>query len=76
MQHHQMILFFLLILFLSLVTESFPWFPDHHQKTVVKRSTSDECCVSSKLNVGSKKANNGRDFFRRLSTEADSYKRS
>ncbi len=40
----------------------------------VKRATSDECCVSSKLNVASKKANNGRDFFRRLSTEVDSYK--
>jgi len=37
-------------------------------------TTTDECCVSSKLNVGAKKANSGREFFRRLATESDSFK--
>jgi len=60
----------LLFIFLPLITESFIWF--HHYRE--KRATTDECCVSSKLNVGSKKANNGRDFFRRLATESDSHK--
>ncbi|CAF0958598.1 unnamed protein product [Adineta ricciae] len=40
----------------------------------MKRATTNECCVSSKINVGAKKANNGRDFFRRLATEDDAYK--
>lgn len=39
-----------------------------------KRSANQDCCVSSKLNVAAKKANNGRDFFRKLVNEADSHK--
>jgi hypothetical protein len=73
MQRNQMICFLLVSLLLPLVTESSIWFDDH-ENIRDKRTTSDECCVSSKLNVGSKKANNGRDFFRRLSTDVDSYK--
>jgi hypothetical protein len=61
-----------LILF-PLLTESFTWF-HHHYNIRSKRATTDECCVSSKLNVGSKKANSGREFFRRLATEDDGYK--
>jgi hypothetical protein len=72
MQRHHITLFLLISLLLPLVIKSFTLF--HHSENRLKRSTSDECCVSSKLNVASKKANNGRDFFRRLSTEADSYK--
>ncbi|CAF3730169.1 unnamed protein product [Adineta steineri] len=68
MQIQQIIL---VLIILPLITESFTWF--HHQRHV-KRATTDECCVSSKLNVAAKKANSGRDFFRRLSTEDDSYK--
>jgi hypothetical protein len=60
-----------LILF-PLITESFTWF--HHSQSRAKRAATGECCVSSKFNVGAKKANSGRDFFRRLSTETDSYK--
>jgi len=73
MQQNQIILLLLVSLLLPLVTESLTWFHDHYQIRG-KRTTSDECCVPSKLNVGSKKANNGRDFFRQLSTNADSYK--
>ncbi|CAF3772172.1 unnamed protein product [Adineta steineri] len=69
MHYHQIIFFFLLLL----ITESFTWFDQYHEFRT-KRSTSDECCVSSKINVASKKANIGREFFRHLSTEADSYK--
>ncbi|CAF2457689.1 unnamed protein product [Rotaria sp. Silwood2] len=61
---------FLLVLLL-LTAESFAWF--HHQSRT-KRTATNECCVSSKLNVAAKKANNGRHFFRQLATEADSYK--
>jgi hypothetical protein len=60
----------LLFIFLPLIIEGFTWY--HQIRT--KRAVTDQCCVSSKLNVGSKKANNGRDFFRRLATESDSYK--
>ena len=70
MQVQQTILFLIL---LPLITESFTW-SHHHQQGRAKRATTDECCVSSKLNVGAKKANSGRDFFRRLATEDDSYK--
>jgi hypothetical protein len=73
MQQQRIILFLLVIGLLPLVTKSFSWF-HHHDQNRAKRATTDDCCVSSKLNVGAKKANNGRDFFRRLSTEADSYK--
>jgi len=73
MQRNQIILLLFISFFLPLVTQSFTLFDDH-DKIFKKRTTSDECCVSSKLNVGSKKANNGRDFFRRLSTNVDSYK--
>jgi hypothetical protein len=72
MQQHHIILFFIISLLLPLVTKSFTLFD--HSEIRLKRSASNECCVSSKLNVAAKKANNGRDFFRRLSTEADSYK--
>ena len=51
---------FLLLLLPVVCTES-RWQP----------SAKDECCVSSKLNVGAKKANSGRTFFRRLSSSAD-----
>jgi hypothetical protein len=71
MRHNEIILFLLLLLLL--VKENFTWF-DHHYEIRDKRTMSDECCVSSKLNVAGKKANNGRDFFRQLSMNADSYK--
>ena len=45
-----------------------------HVAVRVKRSISDQCCVSSKLNVAAQKANKGREFFRQLSTGADAYK--
>jgi len=67
MRHNEIILFLLLLL--PLGTESFIWYEIRD-----KRTMSDECCVSSKLNVAGKKANNGRDFFRQLSTNGDSYK--
>jgi hypothetical protein len=73
MQQNQIISLLLVSLVLPLVTESLTWFYDHY-KILDKRTTLDECCVPSKLNVGSKKANNGRDFFHQLSTNADSYK--
>jgi hypothetical protein len=73
MQQNQIIIFLSLLLLLPLLTESSTWFHPHYEIRD-KRTESDECCVSSKLNVGSKKANNGRDFFRRLSTNVDSYK--
>ena len=73
MQRQQIILSLLVLGLLPLLTTSFTWF-DYQNENRVKRGTTDDCCVSSKLNVGAKKANNGRDFFRRLSTEADSYK--
>ena len=53
-----------------MIIEGLPWF-DHLRE---KRAETNECCVSSKLNVGAKKANHGRDFFRQLATESDSYK--
>lgn len=70
MQIQQTIFF---LIFLPLITESFTWF-HHHYQNRLKRATTDQCCVSSKLNVGAKKANSGRDFFRRLATEPDSHK--
>ncbi len=70
MQIQQIIVF---LIFFPFLTSSFTWF-HHHYQNRDKRAATDECCVSSKLNVGSKKANNGRDFFRRLATESDSYK--
>ena len=73
MQHQQLIVFLLISLLLPILIESFTWF-DRHDELRKKRSTSDECCVSSKLNVGSKKANSGRNFFRQLSSDVDSYK--
>lgn len=73
MQINQIII---LLIFFPLIIECFTWF--HHQNRIkratTKAETKGECCVSSKLNVGSKKANLGRDFFRRLATESDSYK--
>jgi hypothetical protein len=73
MQRNEIICLLLVSLFLPLVIESSIWFDDH-ENSHDKRTTSGECCVSSKLNVGSKKANNGQEFFRRLSTDVDSYK--
>ncbi len=73
MRRNQMIGFLLVLLLSPLVIEGSTWFDNDYQIRD-KRTTSDECCVSSKLNVGAKKANNGRDFFRRLSTDVDSYK--
>ncbi len=70
---HGTTLVLLLLFVLPLVSDSFTWF-HHHDSNRVKRASPDECCVSSKLNVGSKKANTGREFFRKLATEADSYK--
>jgi len=67
MQLQQTIVFLIL---LPLITESFTWF---HQNRA-KRTATNECRVSSKLNVAAKKANSGREFFRRLATEDDSYK--
>ncbi|UJR23881.1 hypothetical protein I4U23_026853 [Adineta vaga] len=61
-----------ILICVPLISESFTWF--HHYPNRIKRASTNECCVSSKLNVGSKKANTGRDFFRRLATEEDSYK--
>lgn len=71
MQIHKAILLFI---FFPLITESFTWFHHHYPNRVKRAATKDQCCVSSKLNVGSKKANIGRDFFRRLATESDSHK--
>src|SRR5689334_10204164 len=70
MRIHEISLFFLIHL---IVIEGFTWF-NHQGHLREKRAATDECCVSSKLNVGSKKANNGRTFFRQLATESDSYK--
>ena len=72
MQQRHIMLFLLISFLLPLVIKSFTLF--HHSENLLKPNTSDECCVPSKLNVGSKKANNGREFFRHLSTEDDSYK--
>ena len=60
---------FVLVIHWSII-EGFTWFGQYREK----RAATNECCVSSKLNVGPKKANNGRDFFRQLATESDSYK--
>lgn len=56
-----MVIFFFVFLLPSIVNS---W----SKKTI---NTTDECCVSSKLNVASKKSNLGRDFFRRLVNEDD-----
>jgi hypothetical protein len=50
------------------------WFHHFPQTRAKRATTGGECCVTSKLNVGTKKANSGREFFRRLATEPDSYK--
>jgi hypothetical protein len=71
MQIQQTIFF---LIFFPLITESFTWFHHHYNQNRIKRATTNECCVSSKLNVAAKKANNGRDFFHRLTTESNSYK--
>lgn len=64
----------IILLFFPTFTTGFPWSNHHHHRhDVDERTTSDQCCVSSKLNVASKKANNGREFFRQLSSQADSY---
>ena len=73
MKRNEIICFLLVSFLLPLIIESSIWFDDNDNHRD-KRATSGECCVSSKLNVGSKKANIGRDFFRRLSTDVDSYK--
>ncbi|CAF3822393.1 unnamed protein product [Rotaria sordida] len=70
--HIQQSICFLVLLLL--IAESFAWFHHHHHQSRTKRATTNECCVSSKLNVGAKKANSGRNFFRQLATEIDSYK--
>lgn len=62
---------FIVFFVLPLVTETLNLFNYQRDKTDTK---VDECCVSSKLNVAAKKANQGRDFFRNLSTKSDSYK--
>ncbi|UJR24925.1 hypothetical protein I4U23_006289 [Adineta vaga] len=67
MQYHSQLIFFIVFL---LISESSTWFHHHHHN---KRSLND-CCVSSKINVASKKANNGRDFFHQLATNRSSYK--
>ncbi|CAF4709028.1 unnamed protein product [Rotaria sp. Silwood1] len=72
MQYQSILRFLSILIVLPLVTKSFILF--HHCQNRVKRTTTDECCVSAKLNVGAKKSNNGRDFFRRLSSQSDSYK--
>lgn len=63
----------LIFSFLPIFTTSFLPF-HHHHRVDERRTTSDPCCVPSKLNVASKKANNGQEFFRRLSRDDDSYK--
>ncbi|CAF4804075.1 unnamed protein product [Rotaria sp. Silwood1] len=63
----QQSIFFLVLLLTK--TESFTQF--HQSRT--KRATTNDCCISAKLNVAAKKANSGRDFFRQLATEANSY---
>ncbi len=68
----QQTIFFLI--FFPLITESFTWFHHYHNRMKRATTTTNECCVSAKLNVGSKKANSGRDFFRQLATQSDSYK--
>lgn len=39
-----------------------------------KGKDSEECCVSSKLNVAAKKANHGKDFLRNLTVNSEAYK--
>ncbi|CAF3156024.1 unnamed protein product [Rotaria socialis] len=62
-----------LFILLPIIVECYASFHRHYRSRI-KRTATDECCVSSKLNVGAKKANNGRNFFRQLATETDSYK--
>lgn len=68
------ILLILLLLLLPIYVNGFPKHGVFGEKLEERASDSDECCVSSKLNVASKKSNNGREFFRQLSSSADSYK--
>lgn len=63
----------LLIVLLPIFVRTFTW-PVRHDKNFKERIANDACCIPSKLNVASKKSNNGREFFRRLSTNNDSYK--
>ena len=69
---------FQILLFLCLLISTIDGFTRfHHQPSIrIRRESTDsnECCVSSKLNVGTKKANHGRDFFRNLTTKINSYK--
>lgn len=61
------------VVLIPLIVETFTVFHRHYQSRA-KRSTTNACCISSKLNVVAKKANNGREFFQKLATETDSYK--
>ncbi|CAF4976474.1 unnamed protein product, partial [Rotaria sp. Silwood1] len=63
----QQSIFFLVLLLTK--TESFTQF--HQSRT--KRATTNDCCISAKLNVAAKKANSGRNFFQQLATEANSH---
>ena len=61
----------LVFLFVPSIRESFTWI--HHLSPPIRSrlaTAKDECCDSAKLNVEMTKANNGREFFRRLATDA------
>ena len=63
-----------ILLVLLLVTQaSHSWSLQRHDSPA-NNSNTNECCVSAKLNVGSKKANQGREFFHQLATDTTAYK--
>lgn len=63
-----------ILLVVFLVTQAgHSWSLPRHDPPA-NNSGTNECCVSAKLNVGSKKANQGREFFHQLATDGNAYK--
>jgi hypothetical protein len=63
-------IFFILILLLSFVNDTFELFRSHI-KHDIRQNSSEECCIPPKLNINSKKSNLGKDFLRQLTIPSD-----
>ena len=55
---------------MSFVTDSFEFLHSQSKHKSIENSF-EECCLTPKENIDSKKANLGKDFFRQLTTMSD-----
>ncbi len=64
------LIFFILIFLLSFPIDVFGFF---RSRTKIRPIVTKDCCIPPKINIDSKKANYGRDFFRQLTINSDLY---